>query len=70
MEHGQFFILSIIIVVLGTRIIRDHLRFKQVQPRENPQYEARMNTLEQRVRTLESIVTDKGYDLKREFEKL
>jgi hypothetical protein len=70
MDHGQFFILSIIIVVFGARIVRDHLRFKQVQPREDPQYQARMDTLEQRVRTLERIVTDKGYDLKREFEKL
>ena len=29
-----------------------------------------MDTLEQRVQTLERIVTDKGYDLKREFDKL
>lgn len=70
MDHGQFFILSIIIVVFGARIFRDHLRFKHVQPREDPQHQARMDTLEQRVRTLERIVTDKGYDLKREFEKL
>jgi hypothetical protein len=70
MEHGQLFILGIIIIVFAARIFRDHVRFKQVQPRENPQYEARIDTLEQRVRTLERIVTDKGYDLKREFEKL
>ena len=70
MEHGQFFILSVIIIVLGARIFRDHLRMKQTQPRENPRYEARIDTLEQRVRTLELIVTDKGYDLKREFDKL
>jgi hypothetical protein len=67
---GPFFILSIIIVVLGARILRDHMRFKHLQPREDPQYRARMDTLEQRVRTLERIVTDKGYDLKREFDKL
>jgi len=70
MENGQLFVLGIIIIVFGARIVRDHLRFKQMQPRENPRYEARIDTLEQRVRTLESIVTDKGYDLKREFEKL
>lgn len=70
MEHGQLFILSIIIIVLGARILRDHLRHKQIQPRENPQYQTRIDTLEQRVRTLELIVTDKGYDLKREFDKL
>lgn len=70
MEHGQLFILGIIIIVFGARIFRDHLRMKQIQPRENPNYQARIDTLEQRVRTLELIVTDKGYDLKREFDKL
>jgi hypothetical protein len=70
MENGQFFVLSIIIVVFGARIFRDHLRYKQIQPREDPQYQARLDALDQRVRTLERIVTDKGYDLKREFDKL
>ena len=70
MEHGQLFVLSIIVIVFGARIVRDHLRFKRVQPREDPQYQARMDKLEQRVKTLELIVTDKGYDLKQEFEKL
>ncbi len=70
MDSGQIFVLSIIIIALGARVLRDHLRHKQIQPRENPQYQARIDTLEQRVRTLELIVTDKGYDLKREFDKL
>lgn len=70
MENGQFFVLSIIIIVFGARIFRDHLRSKQIQPREDPQYQARIDALDQRVRTLERIVTDKGYDLKREFDKL
>jgi hypothetical protein len=70
MDGSYLFVLSIIIIVFGARIFRDHLRIKQTQPREDPQYQARMNTLEQRVRTLERIVTDKGYDLKREFDKL
>jgi len=67
---GPFFILCIIVAVLGARILRDHLRYKHEQPREDPKYLARIDTLEQRVRTLERIVTDKGYDLKREFDKL
>ena len=70
MGNGQFFVLSIIIVIFGARIIRDHLRMKQIRPRENPQYQARIDALEQRMRTLERIVTDKGYDLKQEFDKL
>ena len=70
MEHGQLFILGIIIVVLAGRIIRDQLRLKETRPRENPHYQARIDALDQRVRTLERIVTDKGYDLKQEFDKL
>ena len=70
MGNGQFFVLSIIIIVFGARIIRDHLRMKQIQPRENPQNQTRIDALEQRMRTLERIVTDKGYDLKQEFDKL
>ena len=70
MDNGQFFVLCIIIVVFGARIFRDHLRLKQTQPRENPQYQARIDALDRRVQTLERIVTDKGYDLKREFDKL
>ena len=70
MGNGQLFVLAIIIVVFGARIIRDHLRLKQIRPRDDPQYQARIDALEHRVQTLERIVTDKGYDLKREFEKL
>lgn len=70
MDNGQFFILCVIIVIFGARIFRDHLRMKHTQPQENPQYQARIDGLEQRVKTLERIVTDKGYDLKREFDKL
>ena len=70
MDDSYLFVLSIIIIVFGARIFRDHLRTKQTQPREDPRNQARIDTLEQRVRTLERIVTDKGYDLKREFDKL
>ncbi len=70
MDDSYIFVLSIIIIVFGARIFRDHLRHKQTQPLEDPQYQSRIDALDQRVRTLERIVTDKGYDLKREFEKL
>lgn len=70
MDSGQIFVLSIIIITFGAGIFREHMRRKQIQPREDPQYQARIDALDQRVRTLERIVTDKGYDLKREFDKL
>jgi hypothetical protein len=70
MDGSYLFVLSIIIIVIGGRIFRDHLRLKQTLPRESPNYQARIDALDRRVQTLERIVTDKGYDLKREFDKL
>ena len=70
MEHGQLFVLGIIIVVMAARIIRDYLRMKENRPRENPHYQTRIDALEHRMQTLERIVTDKGYDLKGEFDRL
>lgn len=70
MQAGQFFVLCIVFAALATGVIKHYLRLKQDQPRENPQYQARIDALEQRVKTLERIVTDKGYDLKREFDQL
>ena len=70
MEAGQFFVFCIVIAALAAGIIKHYMRLKQDQPRENPQYQTRIDALEHRVQTLERIVTDKGYDLKREFDRL
>ena len=70
MEDSYLFVLGIIIIVFVARIVRDHLRVKQTQPQENPHYQQRIDALDQRVKTLERIVTDEGYDLKRKFDHL
>jgi hypothetical protein len=70
MGNGQLFILGIIIVVMAGRIVRDYLRLKETRPRESPHYQAHIDALEHRVQTLERIVTDQGYDLKRKFDTL
>lgn len=70
MGSGQIFVLIIIIAALAAGIVKHYLRIKEGQPRENPDYQKRIDTLERRVQTLERIVTDKGYDLKREFDRL
>lgn len=69
MGNGQLFILGIIIVVMAGRIVRDYLRLKETRPRESP-HQAHIDALEHRVQTLERIVTDQGYDLKRKFDTL
>ncbi len=70
MAHGELFILGIVTVVMAAGVIKHYLRLKEARPRDNPQYHTRISALEHRVQTLERIVTDSGYDLKREFDKL
>ncbi len=70
MGNGQLFVLCIIVIIFGAGLIKHYLRMKTNQPQEDPASRARIDALEHRVQTLERIVTDKGYDLKREFDKL
>ena len=70
MGSGELFILCIIVLALGAGIIKHYMRMKESRPSEDPRHQARIDALEHRVQTLERIVTDKGYDLKREFDKL
>lgn len=69
-DSGTFFIVAIVAIACATGIINRYLHLKAVRPQEDPGYRSRIDALEHRVKTLERIVTDKGYDLKREFEKL
>ncbi|HET6588134.1 MAG TPA: hypothetical protein VFG67_10240 [Oleiagrimonas sp.] len=70
MNSGEIFVLCLIAIIIVGRIVRQHMNRQDTQPREDPAYRAQLDTLERRVQTLERIVTDKGYDLKREFDKL
>jgi hypothetical protein len=70
MSDGEIFILCIVLAGISAGIVKRYLHLKATRPVEDPGYRQRMDALEQRIRTLESIVTDKGYDLKREFDRL
>ncbi len=70
MNHGELFILAIILIGVGGAVLRQHLRLKASRPPDDPRQTARIEALERRVQTLERIVTDRDYDLKREFDKL
>ena len=52
------------------RLYREHLRLKASQTEGSSSAQARVDALEERVRTLEKIVTDEGFDLKRELHRL
>ena len=64
------FVLGIIIVITLARLYREHLRLKASQTEGSSSAQARVDALEERVRTLEKIVTDEGFDLKRELHRL
>ncbi len=77
---GFFFIVVGIPVILGigADMYKRHLKFKERQlealsnetAEKAAQYAAQTERLEQRVRVLERIVTDRGADLSDEIEKL
>ena len=77
---GFFFIVVGIPVILGigADMYKRHLKFKERQlealsnetAEKAAQYAAHTERLEQRVRVLERIVTDKGIDVSDEIEKL
>lgn len=70
MNGGEVFVLLIVLAAIGAGVLRRYMWMKTAVPRDDPQSQARIEALERRVQTLERIVTDKGYDLKREFERL
>lgn len=64
---------AIVVAALIAGLIREWIKAKKNPEIDLSPMEARLNrveTLEERVKVLEAIVTDKGYDLKKEFEKL
>ncbi|PZQ20686.1 MAG: hypothetical protein DI569_14660 [Sphingopyxis macrogoltabida] len=77
---GFFFIVVAIPVIFGVLgdVYKRHLKFKERQldaisnetAEKAAQYAAQTDRLEQRVRVLERIVTDKGIDVAEEIEKL
>lgn len=70
MNHGEFFILAIIVIVMATGLMKRYMVLRHKNASEDPAYRAKLEALEERVRTLERIVTDKGYNLKRELDQL
>lgn len=64
------FVFAIVVVVLLARLYREQMRLKASQSEGKSDTQARVDALEERVRTLERIITDEGFDLKRELHRL
>ena len=66
-------VVIIVIASLVAGLIKDWLKTKQQKQVDIKPLEDRLEyleNLEERVKVLEAIVTDKGYDLKSEIERL
>jgi hypothetical protein len=60
----------VIIVFLGVIAGMYKSRMRHRSAQRNPADEARLARLEERIEVLERIVTDSGYDLRRQFRDL
>lgn len=70
MNSGEIFVLVLVLIVFGFSYMKHKMAMEERKPQNDPESRSRIDALEDRVKTLERIVTDKGYDLKREFDKL
>ncbi len=80
----QVFEMIVIIVVIGVigEMFRNYLKFKQGRSdfdgdkltgmvrNSDSQHKQKIAQLEERIKVLERIVTDKSYDLKKQFDDL
>jgi hypothetical protein len=72
--NGDVFVIILVAIVMVAGIIKQYLRNKHdVDPTLkdlDQQRLAKIEDLERRIEALETIVTDKSYELNREFETL
>lgn len=72
---GKEFVLAIIVIVLLYKLFESWTKNRAGQHEEELQRQARdaldkVTELEERIRVLERIVTDDGYDVRRQFRDL
>lgn len=60
-------VVIIVFIALGAKVISEYLQHRKQAPQPD---DDRIVRLEERVRVLEQIVTDSGYELRRQFRDL
>ena len=69
----MIFIITVVAIGCATGVISDYLKTRRKEAENSTELgdaEAQIRELEERVRVLERIVTEKKYDLKREISEL
>jgi len=64
------FVVGIVAIVFGAGLVRHYITLKHQQGGMSDDDAKRFRDLEDRVRTLEKIVTDQGYEVRRAFDEL
>ncbi|MEM7278950.1 MAG: hypothetical protein AAF385_12565 [Pseudomonadota bacterium] len=75
MSSSHIFVLGIIAIVFGSKILTDYLKSQRLRKDSQPDEQTeellrRIDTLEDRVRVLEQIVTDPRESLSRKISNL
>ncbi len=67
------FVLCIIAIVMGTKVILTYLKQRTRKPEVDAELEeslAKIDVLEERIQVLERIITEHRFDLKKEIDQL
>jgi membrane protein implicated in regulation of membrane protease activity len=73
MNNSYTFVLAIVVVVMCAQLAKTYLKQRARRPEPNEELEqtmAKIDELEDRIKVLERIVTEKRYDLKSEIDSL
>ncbi len=71
--NSLYFVVCIVAIVFSAGVLRDYLKMKTKQQEstgDSDETLAELQRLEERVRVLERIVTEKKFDLRNEIDKL
>ncbi len=73
--NNLFFVVCIVAIVFGSRVLVTYLKTRDTRQQQEQGVDleetlAQINDLEERVRVIERIVTEKRFDLEREIERL
>lgn len=70
---NMFFIVCIVAIACATGVLTEYFksrRYQDASNKGNGETMSQLAALEDRIRVLERIVTEKNFDLKREIDKL